>query len=368
MFTSILFDIDGVMLSEERYFDASALTIHELVASKRFLGLDTISPAMTPTPTDAQIRHVREQVFAKDNVIESLKNVGVNANWDMVYFVFVAELAALMGTMSSSQTTRNFICESVRDGWSVSALQSIGRVVRSSGVEWTVAWKGYDQLYRGAKSRDELNARANGALDAFCPSGNHHALWDIGQDLFQEWYLGDGYTERATGKTGFLGNEYPIVDPAAFSMLLTDLRNRGLQLGVATGRPRIETQVPLELFGWWQFFDHPFVTTATDVVDAERVIPSARPLSKPHPFSYLRSLTGEHDVETLLAIALPREGIRRDVLVVGDSIADGLAAQRLGASFAAVLTGLEGEAARSKFERLGADYILTNALEVRDLL
>lgn len=367
MFTTILFDIDGVMLSEERYFDASALTIHELVASPRFLGLHTISDAFTPTPTDAAIQHIRRQVFSDDGVIEQLKNVGVNANWDMVYFVFVSELVAALNELADTPSRIEALSSALSDGWTTAALRDIGAIIRSCSNE-TIAWASYDTLYGGASSRDELYAKATLALDKFLPRGHHHALWDIGQDVFQEWYLGDSYTGRSTEKRGFLSSEYAIVDPGLFSTLLADFHERGLHLGVATGRPRTETEVPLASFGWWDYFNSRYVTTATDVVDAERLVPTARPLSKPHPFSYLRSLTGEHDVTRLLEIPLPKQDIHNEVLVVGDSIADGLAAKRLGASFAAVLTGLEGEAARPKFRQLGADYILTNVLEVRDII
>lgn len=35
MIKTILFDVDGVMLSEERYFDASALTVWEFLCNEK---------------------------------------------------------------------------------------------------------------------------------------------------------------------------------------------------------------------------------------------------------------------------------------------------------------------------------------------
>ena len=35
----VIFDVDGVLLSEERYFDVSALTVWELLYSKDYMGL-----------------------------------------------------------------------------------------------------------------------------------------------------------------------------------------------------------------------------------------------------------------------------------------------------------------------------------------
>ena len=41
MIKTVLFDVDGVLLSEERYFDASALTVWEILYSDNYLGLDS---------------------------------------------------------------------------------------------------------------------------------------------------------------------------------------------------------------------------------------------------------------------------------------------------------------------------------------
>ncbi|GMA58735.1 HAD-hyrolase-like protein [Alicyclobacillus sacchari] len=367
MFTTVLFDIDGVMLSEERYFDASALTVHELLTSPSFLGMRSISPACSPTPDDGVIGQIRKDVFQRDQVLERLKNVGVNANWDMVYFVFVAELHVLLRNRVNHREFAERVANALADGWTVEALRAIGDSARAMGVEHTVRWDAYDTVYAGCQSRAELMDAAAKALLQHCSHGDPHDLWNIGQATFQAWYLGDGYTGKTTGKQGFLTSEYAIVAPDALSALLTELKHKGVAMGIATGRPQIETHVPLTHFGWLQHFDLAHVTTASDVVAAEDECPSARPLSKPHPFSYLRSLTGDHDVESLLACELPLSNIKEKVLIVGDSIADGLAAQRLGASFAAVLTGLEGEGARPKFERLGADYIFQNVLGIKSL-
>jgi phosphoglycolate phosphatase-like HAD superfamily hydrolase len=53
---------------------------------------------------------------------------------------------------------------------------------------------------------------------------------------------------------------------------------------------------------------------------------------------------------------------------VGDSLADLLAARKMGCQFAAVLTGLSGKDARSIFEKYEADYILDTVLDVRGII
>ena len=56
------------------------------------------------------------------------------------------------------------------------------------------------------------------------------------------------------------------------------------------------------------------------------------------------------------------------MLIVGDSVADLLAARRMGCRFAATLTGLTGEKARTKFEELGADYILEDVTRLPEAI
>jgi phosphoglycolate phosphatase-like HAD superfamily hydrolase len=367
LFNTVLFDIDGVMLSEERYFDASALTIYELLGSPRFLGADVGQPGISMTPDDEQIQAVRSAVFQRDQVLERLKNVGVNANWDMVYLGFVAEFAALLGQLPRTESVAKAVEAALRDGWTADALCQLGALIRENIGSTRVAWQAYDDVFGRATSRDELFAIARALLREVAPEADEQSLWALGRDTFQEWYLGDEYSGQSIGKQGFLASEQPLVAPESLALLFEQLKGRGIHLGIGTGRPRIETEVPLTHFGWWSFFSVQYVTTASDVLQAETAVPTARPLSKPHPFSYLRSLTGEHEPQTLLAKSLPLD-CRNEVLIVGDSIADALAAKSLGASFAAVLTGLEGELARPKFEELKADFILNDVLALNDIL
>ena len=53
-------------------------------------------------------------------------------------------------------------------------------------------------------------------------------------------------------------------------------------------------------------------------------------------------------------------------LAVGDAGADLMSAKAAGIDFAAVLTGVSGEKARSFFEENGADYILDSILDMTE--
>ncbi|MCD0937779.1 HAD family hydrolase, partial [Staphylococcus aureus] len=50
----ILFDVDGIFLSEERCFDVSALTVYELLMDKCYLGLHSHIDWETLTDNDIQ--------------------------------------------------------------------------------------------------------------------------------------------------------------------------------------------------------------------------------------------------------------------------------------------------------------------------
>ena len=54
----------------------------------------------------------------------------------------------------------------------------------------------------------------------------------------------------------------------------------------------------------------------------------------------------------------------KKTLVIGDAGCDLFAAKAAGCDFLAVLTGISGESARAYFLQEGADYVLSNILEL----
>lgn len=361
------------MLSEERYFDASALTVFELLSSPRFLGVDIQElPSFQTKLREADIRAIRKVVFAEDSVLRTMKQCGVNANWDMVYLQTAFQLTEIFMQLKRAGTDMLPIAEIVKDGWSSSALKEVGEYIRRSQVSIQVQFAKYAKEYNHAVNKEtlftDLNQRLINLVSLqITPFEHANLLWNVGQNCFQEWYLGDEYHESTSpsGKVGFLKDEVSIVEPDALRQLFSELRESGLTIGIATGRPSVETRVPLESFGWLQYFNQERVSTASDVLNAENTVPSAAPLSKPHPFAYLRSYLRESDPVKVLQYPLPLLSEQADkVLIVGDSLADLLAARKIGCRFAAVLTGLEGEGARSQFEERNAEFILSNVLEL----
>jgi len=378
MFHTILFDIDGVMLSEERYFDASALTVYELLCSANYLGLaDAALPKFRAQLDDAQIAAIRRAVFAEESALETMKQRGVNANWDMVYLQVAYQLSRVLEAIrQTGQVNLAHYRDCVRSGWTQEALRGLHMQMRRDDIVLpSIDFLSFNNAFIQCRNKADMFALVDQRLAAALPDAvafvENRSLWNLCQSVFQEWYLGCEYVPSTTqpGKRGFLADELPLVDPNAFSNLLAMCKRSGVTIGIGTGRPRIETEVPLAHFGWLSYFDSQRVSTASDVLQAEQVRADAAPLSKPHPYSYLRSLLAVDDVVTVLDHKIPLPvAVAEGVLVVGDSVADALAAKALGCRFAAVLTGLEGHKARTQFEQLEADYIFDDVLGVQTVL
>lgn len=371
MYKMILFDVDGVLLSEERYFDASALTVWELLNSKQYLGLN--ADEFEPAPPETAIRRIRKEVFAQDCVLNFIKSRGINANWDMVYLAFSYQLVRLLGALYEREPA--FVETVAAKQIDQAVLRQIGE--KAEGLAFAADFEAFvDDFEKSSAEKQALlqylnqifKERTGITTDIF---QRKSVLWDVCQEAFQEWYLGDDLVEQSIGKPpkqkgkrGFLNDEIPIVEPEKMAAVLKELKEKGIVLGIGTGRPTIETVEPLKAMGLLPYFDRNRVVSATDVLNAERAFPEYAPLAKPQPYCYVQGLLGlDKPVEEAIRYPLPIEN-GDDVLVVGDSVADYMAARSIGCKFAATLTGLSGQAAREKFEELKADYILDDMTEV----
>jgi phosphoglycolate phosphatase-like HAD superfamily hydrolase len=379
MYSILLFDIDGVMLSEERYFDASALTVHELLFGPRWLHLKASPlPDFAPDPPEPQIRAIREAVFDVDRVLNFMKSAGVNANWDMVYLQFMFQWLAILQQHKADNARWPRLRDILLQPWDEQTLPAVGKLLTNSAdplfpEHFAHFVPGFSTCFSRQAMFAQVRRMWAELLDVDAEAdeltNNLRRAYEIGVNAFQEWYLGDAETGRATGKRGFVHQEVPLVEPEAFADLLSALVSRGVELGIATGRPRRETELPLSALGWSRFFDPNRVTTATEVRQAEQRWPTFRPLSKPKPYSYLRSWAGAGREHEILDCELPLpDDIAKQILIIGDSVADWQAAKAIGCDFAAVMTGLTGQGARPEFERLGCRYIFDNVLELGTLL
>lgn len=353
-YTTVLFDVDGVMLREDTYFNATSQTVHELIVTERFLG----QAKTEPNPDRERTAEIRRQVLGqRDEVLDFLKSRGVNSNWDMAYLMTSHSILKNLARAEDRTWAKN-LCER---GITLADFPEIREKVQITPAfdEFVPDFPGNLQKHQFLLYLNQLAYEWIGAqTEAF---GRNSQLWEEIRQIFQEFYLGDG--ER---KPGYLEREEPIVAGEELRDMLAKLKEKGIALGIATGRPHQETLIPLTSLGVLTFIPQERIATATTVLEAEEEVPEAAPLGKPNPFSYLRALRGAGpSTAELLQEKLPLD--RKDVLIVGDSLADLMCARALGTSFAATLTGHEGERARAMFEQHGADHIITHVGELISL-
>ncbi|MDQ0198716.1 HAD family hydrolase [Neobacillus ginsengisoli] len=374
MIKTILFDVDGVLLSEEHYFDASALTVWEMLISKNYLAL---SPDKFKTDyTKDEIKSIRENVFQHDTVLKFQKSRGLNANWDMIYLTFGYQLIHLLSQVKDVEFEK--ITKWMQNAIDREALVEIGKTLNHYHV--TTQFETFvPDFERSDATKQELLCYLNElakeklGVDTTLFKG-HDALWSVCEHVSQEWYVGDENVIASTGrpsvqlgKKGFLANETTLAASKDIDELFRFLTNSGFKIGVGTGRPALETIQPFHHLDWLKHFDENHIVTADEVLNAEKELTEKKSLSKPHPFTYIKGLYGKNTSnDHCLRIELPIEN-GEEILIVGDSLADLLAARQLGCKFAAVLTGLSGKDARIDFEKHEADYILDSVLDLNEI-
>lgn len=313
-YDAILFDMDGVITSEQNYWTVAALTVWEWL-----YGGAKISQ-MEENAAD-----IRAKVFCGDRLISLLKGKGVNSNWDLGYVVYA-------------------IC----------------KIYRTDN---------FDEVYSlceklGDNILDEYPAIAEKLSAVTGTDGKRNGkLWTDMMMTFHEWFRGDelfrktyGKEPNARGKKGFVYAEQPIIDGDVLKKIFEELSNAGKRLATATGRPLNELTEPIKSFGIYEKFANDGIITHDNVCAAESKF--GFNLTKPHPYIFIKAMLGEEYPDELIVNGeYDKEKVKR-TLVVGDAGADILAAKAFGADFCAVLTGVSGEKAREYFEGLGAEYIL----------
>lgn len=323
-YDTIIFDMDGVITSEEHYWNAAALTVYEKVNG--ICGADV-------RKLTEEVADVRKHVFCNNKLITVLKNRGVNSNWDLGYVTIM--IAKILGTDNYAEVLS--YAERMSD----------------------------DILVEYKRLSDETSAVCDDEVGFYDRNGG---WWCELRDCFQEWYLGSdgfyatfGVEPKVAGKPGLIASEKPLFEVDELRLLLSGL-HRTHRLCIGTGRPSSEIIPQLEMWGLIDFFDANGLANYDYVVAAERS--SGMTLTKPHPYLFLKALYGsDYPDSDIINGNYDRARIER-TLVVGDAGADILAARAMGADFCAVLTGVNGEKARGYFEKLNAEYILDNVCDM----
>ena len=372
---SILFDVDGVFLSEERCFDVSAITVEELLTSEGiFLGCGTYIDFENDL-NDKKIQEIRERVFQHDKILNQLKSLGLNSNWDMLFIVFSIHLIDL-----AKQLDQSHRCEFLNSStFNEKTLFEMNKHLLHKEIDYEKPLEVIDSFRNGKDAiYEDLESYAKDQLEIddtelFKLKSN---LWQLSKDTYQEWYLGKDLfnkVEEGTAlldfKKRFIYEEVILKPQEEIQLLLQHLKEAGYHLAIATGRPRTETIIPFESLGLKSYFDDEHIVTASEVLDAESDYPEYQPLGKPNPFSYIATLNG-NDRNRYKEYATHQENIvnKDEVYIVGDSLADLLSAKKIGATFIGTLTGLKGDKAQPELEEYGADYIVEDVTKIRNIL
>lgn len=373
MTKAILFDVDGVFLDESRCFDVSALTVYELLYSTDYLGLK--SHIDLSQLTDVQITDIRATLFKNDVILNRLKSMGINSNWDMLFVVFSVHFIECLKQISHE--ARIDFLNSVQ--FDETTLRKVGQQLTNIIINYERPLQfiengseGRSQIYQSLQSyaMTELNVEEATLFDINSP------LWQLAQEIYQEWYLGTALYEEVEQKVaktdykrGYIYHELALAPIEDIKQLLTNLNAAGYQLAIATGRPRTETLVPFETLDLLSYFDDAFIVSASEVLEVESRYPELKPLGKPNPFSYIAAFNGNqkqdyYDYATNQTNRMDPE----KVTIVGDSLADLFSAQTVNAQFIGTLTGLKGKSAEAELRAHGAEIIVDNVLDIQKVL
>lgn len=346
----LIFDLDGVITSEQKYWNTARLTVWELITSPAYLGLSTyFGPGIdTPDRTLQQGTQIIPESF-----IYELKSRAVNSNWDLTFFVFSLHLVAILHQSKLGDRAAALLAQSDRP--ITTKLQQIGHLLaeqtpaiptsattmvsdRPTGRAWTTPtviaqfWQETTQL-TGLAVLDHLvtftQTQLKNNLSHFQAKSD---LWDLCYHNFQAWY---------EGKRGYqLPDDETVLDLPQIQATLQTLQQR-YTLAIATGRPQIEVLDPLTTLGLLSYFDPQRIVTYDQVLAAEAEMEDrGQPLKlgKPHPYVLLKALYPEATVDILCAQAQqPME--HPQAAYIGDAASDVVAAHKAGCVAIGVLTG-----------------------------
>lgn len=385
----IIFDLDGVITSEEAYWDAAGLTIHELLYSPRYWDLDRSKLSADghyhPAETAQESRLISRAVFHESDIL-ALKSRSINSNWDTCYVAVCMRLIALLRVLPNCSSVFPLIPWD--EGWLArfrgltgSNQELSGSFVASGSGLRECPVQNFDlkEVFARPIFYGHIGLELINRLDAFASEAlgtpirhvfsRHSPFWAFCRNIFQEWYLGDAlYTEAyghppiQSGKPGCISYEKPLLPLEDIYNTLEILRAQGNMLGFATGRVYMEAIYPLKMYGLLQFFNEHQISTYDDIESAEAGLRKQRDktlLSKPHPFPFLVANDRNH---------MDSDHKNHSFVVVGDSTSDILGGRAAGAITVAVMTGARTPEAYTLLVKSNPDFIIEDITKLPELL
>ncbi|MBI1387054.1 MAG: HAD hydrolase-like protein [bacterium] len=395
----VLLDMDGVLTSEEAYWDAAGLTVREILESPAYLGLN---PAEYTPVVDLFYKKLsrgdrtEQRKYLPNALIAACKIRGINSNWDLAYLALGLYLAPLLSPLF---IYFSLIAKGAGDS-DLASMRDVNRIDEGALKECLApAWDRLIDCVRQRREYEFLRARdlhlwgdyfrrmgriaapynqperlvreaipSNrrglellDALNGMTPGNENHAqrwfgrsteFWRDARDIFQSWYLGGELYHESYGvalpfgpKPGLIHQEEPLLGRGSTHLSLQKLKNAGIEIGIATGRPRREILTPLKRWDALKYFAPDRIATHDEVEQAETELRESgmeARIGKPHPFIFLRALFPVRSNKDLVEFQSESEALNH-VLIVGDAQADIWAAQAMGSPCAAVLSGVAGQ-------------------------
>lgn len=371
----LIFDLDGVVTSEEAYWDSAGLTLHELLYSPRYWHLST-DPTYQPATTAEASRALSRAVFP-EWLILSFKARALNSNWDTCYAAVCLHLIALLAHLPDHGANLQPF-----EPWDAAWLARLRTHIATSNSAHTwqraqiqATWRAQHPFdlpvfhhVTGLEIFEQLDAYTS-EIVGFPIEGvfsRQKPFWRFCRNLFQEWFLGDTlYTNTyhrepsQTGKPGCLFFEEPLLPVEQTRTVLATLCDAGYTLGIASGRVRQEAEQPLAKYDLLHYFDEQHVATYDVVSRAEktlRALGNSTMLGKPHPFQFQAAVDYQRALD--IAQSTIRRPLSTPFIAVGDSTSDILSGQAAGGLTVAVLTGARSPEARALLLKSQPDFVI----------
>ncbi len=365
----LIFDLDGVITSEKKYWNTARLTVWDLIANEKYLGLKTY---FGEEREPSRILQVGEKVIPSD-FIYKLKSRAVNSNWDLTFFVTCLHLVGILGKLS--QVKPDWAERLSREDISIGEkLQELGKLLKGQQYDSSISASVISQFWeetsalKGTAVVEYVTAFTQKILGVNLLSLEAKGdLWQLCYQNFQDWYEGEkGYQ---------LPDDETVLELEKIAETLKILKNsERYNLAIATGRPRNEVIQPLTALGLLQYFDPNRIITYDEVLQAESNLSNSGKnikLGKPHPFIVLKAIHPEETDEVLCQEEF-QQAERKYAAYVGDAASDVVAAKQAGCLSIGVLTGFaggkRGETPGKMLTDAGCDALLSSIVELPEWL
>ena len=369
--TTLIFDMDGVITSENKYWNTARITVWEILSSDSYIGLNNYFDEGDSFLD--QLALLGKNVISSDFIYE-LKRRAVNSNWDLTFFVLSLHLISILHSLKENQPEfwikfLNINSLSIEQQFTQlrEFLSSQTCNFKDSDILIGQFWQETESL-TGTAVVEYLHpfskALLNTDMHYLKPKGE---LWKLCYHNFQEWYEGKGDYS--------LPDDDTVVDLSGLKQMFSKLCElRKYSLGIATGRPRSEVIHPMLVLGLLDYFDESRIATYDEVLQAEELASQLSKhvlLAKPHPFVLLKAIHPGEDVRVLYTEEFQSLD-RSYAAYIGDAASDVVAAKRSNCISIGVLTGcVDGREIASQQKMLvdsGCNVILNSVLDLPNLL